>query len=105
MSSFEGGRRSGISREASAILHRTFNETVPTFQRGRHYEAECAQCVQRNRYGNSEGMAVATVKVDIGGGNVVTSVVTVAAVKDLGIKIGDEINVLVKATSVMPAKD
>jgi molybdopterin-binding protein len=53
----------------------------------------------------TEGMAVATVKVDIGGGNVVTSVVTVAAVKELGIKIGDEISVLVKATSVMLGKD
>ncbi len=53
----------------------------------------------------TEGMAVATVKVDIGGGNIVTSVVTVAAVKDLGVKLGDEISVLVKATSVMLGKD
>jgi molybdopterin-binding protein len=53
----------------------------------------------------TEGMAVATVKVDIGGGNAVTSVVTVDAVKDLGLKIGDEVNVLVKATNVMLAKD
>ncbi len=53
----------------------------------------------------TEGMAVATVKVDIGGGNVITSVVTMDAVKDLGIKAGDAINVLVKATSVMLAKE
>lgn len=53
----------------------------------------------------TEGMAVATVKVDIGAGNFLTSVVTMDAVKDLGIKIGDQINVLVKATSVMLAKD
>jgi molybdopterin-binding protein len=53
----------------------------------------------------TEGMAVATVKVDIGGGNALTSVVTMDAVKDLGIKVGDKINVLVKATSVMLAKD
>jgi len=52
-----------------------------------------------------EGMAVATVKVDIGGGNVVTSVVTTEAVKELELKIGDEIKVLVKATSVMLAKE
>ena len=52
-----------------------------------------------------EGMAVATVKVDIGAGNTVTSVVTVDAVKDLGLKVGDEVNVLVKATSVMLAKE
>ena len=53
----------------------------------------------------TEGKAVATVKVDIGGGNAVTSVVTMDAVKDLGLKVGDEINVLVKATNVMLAKD
>ncbi len=52
-----------------------------------------------------EGMAVATVKVDIGGGNTVTSVVTTEAVKELELKIGDEIKVLVKATSVMLAKE
>lgn len=52
-----------------------------------------------------EGMAVATVKVDIGGGNMITSVVTVDAVNDLGVKVGDQINVLVKATSVMLGKD
>jgi molybdopterin-binding protein len=55
--------------------------------------------------GITEGMAVATVKVDIGGGNTVTSVVTMDAVKDLGLKAGADINVLVKATSVMLAKD
>ncbi|MGB6066382.1 MAG: TOBE domain-containing protein [Desulfomonilaceae bacterium] len=53
----------------------------------------------------TEGMAVATVKVDIGGGKSLTSVVTMDAVKDLGLKVGDDITVLVKATSVMLAKD
>lgn len=53
----------------------------------------------------TEGMAVATVKVDIGGGNSVSSVITMDAVKDLALKVGDEINVLVKATNVMLAKD
>jgi molybdopterin-binding protein len=53
----------------------------------------------------TEGMAVARVKVDIGAGNSLTSVVTMDAVKDLGIKVGDQINVLVKATSVMLGKD
>jgi molybdopterin-binding protein len=53
----------------------------------------------------TEGMAVATVKVDVGGGNAITSVVTMDAVKNLGIKVGDEISVLIKATSVMLAKE
>lgn len=52
-----------------------------------------------------EDTAAAKVKVDIGGGNVITGLITVDAVKDLAIKVGDEINVLVKATSVMFAKE
>lgn len=52
-----------------------------------------------------EGMIMAKVKVDIGGGQVMTAIVTVEAVKDLNVKVGDEIKVLVKATSVMLGKD
>lgn len=52
-----------------------------------------------------EGMAIANVKVDIGGGNTLTSTITVEAVKELGIKVGDEVSVLIKASSVMLAKE
>jgi len=52
-----------------------------------------------------EGMVAAKVKVDIGGGNVITSTITVEAVKDLGIKAGDQVMVLIKASSVMLAKE
>jgi molybdopterin-binding protein len=52
-----------------------------------------------------EGMVAAKVKVDIGGGNIITSTVTVDAVKDLEVKVGDEIRVLIKASSVMLAKE
>lgn len=53
----------------------------------------------------TEGMVAAKVKVDIGGGNVITSTITVEAVKDLGIKVGDEVSVLIKASSVMLGKE
>jgi molybdopterin-binding protein len=52
-----------------------------------------------------EGQVAAKVKVDIGGGNVITSAITVDAVKDLGIKVGDEVCALIKATSVMIGKE
>ena len=51
------------------------------------------------------GTVAAKVKVDIGGGNVITSTITVEAVKDLGIKVGDEVSVLIKASSVMLGKE
>lgn len=43
----------------------------------------------------------AQVKVDIGGGNVVTSVITMDSVNDLGIKVGAQVYVIIKASSVM----
>lgn len=51
------------------------------------------------------GQVAAKVKVDIGGGNVITSAITVDAVNDLGIKVGDEVCTLIKATSVMIGKE
>jgi molybdopterin-binding protein len=52
-----------------------------------------------------EGMVMAKVKVDIGGGQVMTAIITVEAVKELNVKVGDEVRLLVKATSVMVGKD
>ncbi|MDA8307121.1 MAG: TOBE domain-containing protein [Deltaproteobacteria bacterium] len=51
-----------------------------------------------------EGAVMAKVKVDIGSGNVVSALVSLEAVKELDVKVGDDINILIKATSVMLAK-
>ena len=52
-----------------------------------------------------EGVVMAKVKVDVGAGNVLTSLISLEAVKDLDVKVGDPIHVLIKATSVMLAKE
>jgi len=46
----------------------------------------------------------AKVKVDIGGGNVISSTITVDAVNDLQLKVGDKVTALIKASSVMIGK-
>jgi molybdopterin-binding protein len=51
-----------------------------------------------------EGMVMAKVKVDIGNGNVITSLISTEAVKELEVKVGEEIQLLIKATSVMLAR-
>lgn len=51
-----------------------------------------------------QGAVNSVVKVDIGGGNVVTSMVTLGAVEDLGIGVGDEVTVVIKSSDVMLAK-
>jgi molybdopterin-binding protein len=52
-----------------------------------------------------EGAVAAKVKVDIGGGNVITSTITVDAVKELALRAGDEVFALIKASSVMIMKE
>ena len=51
-----------------------------------------------------KGNVMAKVKVDIGGGNVLTSTITVDAVNDLKLKTDDKVVALIKASSVMIGK-
>ena len=50
------------------------------------------------------GAVNGTVKVDIGGGNVVTSSITEEAIADLGLAAGDAVTVLIKASDVLIGK-
>ncbi|MBQ8238054.1 MAG: TOBE domain-containing protein [Oscillospiraceae bacterium] len=45
------------------------------------------------------------VKIDIGGGNVMSATISMGAIEELGLKIGGEAYAVVKATSVMVAVD
>lgn len=50
------------------------------------------------------GAVNGTIKVDIGGGNIVTSSITEEAIADLGLAEGDTVTVIVKASDVMIGK-
>jgi molybdopterin-binding protein len=52
-----------------------------------------------------KGATTSHVRVDIGGGQIVTSSITNDAVDDLGIKAGGKVTVVVKASDVMIAVD
>ena len=52
-----------------------------------------------------KGATTSHVRVDIGGGQIVTSSITNEAVDDLGIKAGGKVTVVVKASDVMIAVD
>ena len=52
-----------------------------------------------------EGAIMAKVKVDVGSGNILTSLISVESVRELEVKVGDQILVLIKATSVMLGKE
>jgi molybdopterin-binding protein len=51
-----------------------------------------------------KGKVMAKVKIDIGGGNIITSTITVDAINDLKLRKGDQVIALVKASSVMIGK-
>lgn len=51
-----------------------------------------------------QGAVNGTVKVDIGGGIIVTSSITEEAIAELGLAKGDQVTVVVKASDVMIAK-
>ncbi|MEQ2444077.1 molybdopterin-binding protein [Pseudoflavonifractor sp. CLA-AP-H29] len=52
-----------------------------------------------------EGAVNGIVRLDIGGGNVVTSTISMASIRELGLKVGGTAYAVVKATSVMMAVD
>lgn len=47
------------------------------------------------------GGVMAEVEVDIGGGNMITSVITRTSAENLGVAEGDDITVVIKATEVL----
>jgi len=51
-----------------------------------------------------EGAVMAKVTVDIGGGNIINSVITTDSVADLKLKVGDEVHTIIKSTEVMIGK-
>ena len=52
-----------------------------------------------------EGAVNAIVKINIGGGNIVTSTISMSAVRDLELKVGMTAYAIIKATSVMVGID
>ncbi len=52
-----------------------------------------------------EGAVNGIVKIDIGGGNVMSATISMNAIRELGLAIGKEAYAVVKATSVMVGID
>lgn len=52
-----------------------------------------------------EGAVNGIVKIDIGGGNIISATISMAAIKELGLAKGSPAYAVIKATSVMVAID
>ncbi|WP_172294699.1 molybdopterin-binding protein [Pseudoruegeria sp. HB172150] len=52
-----------------------------------------------------EGPVNSQIRVDVGAGNVITSMITTDAARDLGITVGRQVHVIIKASEVMLGTD
>ena len=52
-----------------------------------------------------EGAVNGIVRLDIGGGNIVTSTISMGSIRELGLKVGGTADAVIKATSVMVGVD
>jgi molybdopterin-binding protein len=52
-----------------------------------------------------EGLITAKVKIDLGNGNVITSIISREAVADLDLKVNDIAYAVIKSTEIMIGKD
>ena len=52
-----------------------------------------------------DGAVNGIVKIDLGGGNVISSVITMSSIRELGLKVGGEANAIIKASNVMVGVD
>ena len=55
--------------------------------------------------GIQEGAVNGIVRIDIGGGNVMSATISMNAIRELGLEVGKEAFAVVKATSVMVGVD
>ena len=52
-----------------------------------------------------DGAVHGIVKLDIGGGNIISSVITMASIRELGLKVGGTAYAVIKASNVMVGVD
>ena len=52
-----------------------------------------------------EGAVNGIVKLDIGGGNIISSVITMSSIRELGLKVGGTAYAVIKASNVMIGVD
>ena len=52
-----------------------------------------------------KGKVTAVVRIDVGGGNVITSSITMAALKELGLRKGARVQAIIKASEVLIGVD
>jgi molybdopterin-binding protein len=92
------------------LSHPRFVDAGRRHARDEHYERTIMRISARNQIKGTvvevtKGATTSHVRVDIGGGQIMTSSITNEAVDDLGIKAKGAVTVVIKASDVMIAVD
>lgn len=113
----KGGRRGGgwakLTEEGKALLkeYRRVEQYLSKVLNDREYwEAVGLKISARNKIEGvirevSEGLVTATVKVEVDRPVVITALITKEAARELGLKPGDKVKAVIKATEVLIAKE
>ncbi len=109
----QGGGGAGLTEEGVRILHEY--ERYEQYLEGLSADEELWEALYmklsaRNKIGGvvkviEKGEVAASVKIEITTPTVITALITKAAVEDLDLKIGDEVEAVIKATEVMISKE
>ncbi|MHC1600221.1 MAG: TOBE domain-containing protein [Candidatus Methanospirareceae archaeon] len=109
----KGGGGAGLTEEGEHILHEY--ERYERYLAGlsadeEFWEALCTKMSTRNKLTGvveeiEKGEVAASVRIEIETPAVITALITKNAVKDLELKIGDDVEAVIKATEVMVSKE
>jgi molybdopterin-binding protein len=80
-------------------------ETLDPHRRGKAMKLSARNLLKGKVVDIDKGQVTAIVRVDIGGGNVITSSITMAALKDLKLRRGSDVHAVIKASEVLLAVD
>jgi molybdopterin-binding protein len=89
----------------SARMSVGFASANPTYVAGDNHEDQRPQPAQGHHRRSHQGQTTAHVRIDIGGGVIVTSSITNESVDSLGLKPGQAAPAVIKASDVMVAVD
>ena len=73
-------------------------------RKGATHANQRAQSAQGHCARGEEGQTTAHIRIDLGNGSIITSSITNEAVDELGLKTGDKVTAIIKASNVMVGK-
>ncbi len=109
----KGGGGAKLTEEGERVLreYEKYEQYLGCLSEDKEYwEALYMKLSARNRIGGvvkgiEKGEVAASVRIEVSTPTIITALITKAAVEDLDLKVGDEVEAVIKATEVMVSKE